>query len=149
VSARFVSDAHSMAEQACLFPTKSKGQCERETGRATNGRPYKNCLNRREKPTRKPEPVVWVPAAFDAISISKSYPLTAQSAVSPGCRGSAPAGVQGQSPWPPEGLSFQFESTGVQLVVGALLVDEGLVVAAFDDAAVVKDHDGVGIAHGG
>ena len=123
-------DMSEHAERASPFPTRTKRQCEHESERATNGRPYGTLLigltrntraghapplqklhqpkgNTDKKaegtvlpsaafvaisskksspaplarnrgagdhplPTRKPEPVVWVPAALDSISISKS-----------------------------------------------------------------------------
>ncbi len=42
---------------------------------------------------------------------------------------------------------FQFKSTGVELVIGALLGDELLVGAPLNDPALVKHHDAVGISH--
>ena len=42
---------------------------------------------------------------------------------------------------------FEFEGAGIELVVLALLGDEVIVGAAFDDAAMVKHHDNVGILH--
>ena len=44
---------------------------------------------------------------------------------------------------------IQFESAGVELVVGALLGDQILVGATLDDAAVIQHHNAIGIAHGG
>lgn len=46
-------------------------------------------------------------------------------------------------------LSLQLEGAGVKLVVGAVLGHEFFVGAAFDDAAVIEDHDDVGILNGG
>ena len=43
----------------------------------------------------------------------------------------------------------EFEGAGVELVVGAVFSHELVVVAAFDDATVVHDHDDVGILDGG
>ena len=40
----------------------------------TSGGLFNSLPNRREIPTRKPEPVVWVPAALDAVISLKSYP---------------------------------------------------------------------------
>src|SRR5699024_5576807 len=45
--------------------------------------------------------------------------------------------------------SVQLQRAGVQLVVGAVLGDQLVVGAALDDAAVVQDHDGVGVLDGG
>ena len=47
------------------------------------------------------------------------------------------------------GKSVQLQRAGVQLVVGAVLGDQLVVGAALDDAAVVQDHDGVGVLDGG
>ena len=44
---------------------------------------------------------------------------------------------------------IQLEGTGVKLVVGAAFGHELVVVAAFDDAAMVEDHDNVGILNSG
>ncbi len=44
---------------------------------------------------------------------------------------------------------LQLKGTGVELVVGALLGDELLVGATLDDAAVVEDHDAVGVHNRG
>ena len=43
---------------------------------------------------------------------------------------------------------FKLERAGVELVVGALFGDEAFVGAPLDDAAVVQDHDTVGIHNG-
>ena len=40
VIARFVLGEDGMTERACPFPARAKRQRERETGRATKGRPY-------------------------------------------------------------------------------------------------------------
>ena len=44
---------------------------------------------------------------------------------------------------------IQFEGTGVKLVVGAAFGHELIMVAAFDDSAMVEDHDDVGVLDGG
>ena len=43
---------------------------------------------------------------------------------------------------------FQFESAGVELIVGALLSNQILMSAALDDMAVVQNHDTIGIHDG-
>ena len=43
---------------------------------------------------------------------------------------------------------FQFKRSGVELVVGALFLEQLFVAAAFNDASVVKDHYYVGVAYG-
>ena len=45
-------------------------------------------------------------------------------------------------------FSLQLKRTGVELVVGAVLSHEFVVGAAFDDLAVVEDHDDVGVLDG-
>src|SRR5699024_6114519 len=47
------------------------------------------------------------------------------------------------------GRLVQFQRAGVQLVVGAVLGDQLVVGAALDDAAMVQNHDGIGVLHGG
>ena len=44
---------------------------------------------------------------------------------------------------------FQFERTGVELIVGALLGEQLLVVAAFDDVSMIQYHDDIAVADGG
>lgn len=46
-------------------------------------------------------------------------------------------------------FSLQLKRTGVELVVGAVLSHEFVVGAAFDDLAVVEDHDDVGVLDSG
>lgn len=43
----------------------------------------------------------------------------------------------------------EFEGAGVELIVGAVFSHELVVVAAFDDATVVHNHDDIGILDGG
>ena len=43
---------------------------------------------------------------------------------------------------------FQFECAGIELVVGALLGDQIIVGTPLDDAAMVQDHDAVGVHDG-
>ena len=40
---------------------------------------------------------------------------------------------------------FKLECTGVELVIGSFFRNQLFVAAAFDDAAVVEDHDDIGI----
>ena len=73
--------------------------------------------NRRKTPTRKPEPVVWVPAAFDAVSFLNSYPLArvtrqirgAGDHPLLGSRGSAPGRCRA-APCPPEAPLVNIQS---------------------------------------
>ena len=44
---------------------------------------------------------------------------------------------------------IQLQRAGVQLVVGALELDQILMGAALDDASMVEYHDGIGILYGG
>ena len=50
---------------------------------------------------------------------------------------------------PPIFCLFQLECAGVELIVGAPFGDELFVASALDDAAVVEDHDNVGVLDGG
>ena len=43
----------------------------------------------------------------------------------------------------PNSALFQLESAGVELIILAFLFDQLLVVAAFDDLAVLQHHDHV------
>ena len=45
--------------------------------------------------------------------------------------------------------SVQLEHAGIELVIPALLLQQGLVVAPLDDPAVLQHQNSVGIAHGG
>ena len=44
---------------------------------------------------------------------------------------------------------FKLECAGVELVIGSFFRNQLFVAAAFDDAAVVEDHDDIGILDGG
>ena len=44
---------------------------------------------------------------------------------------------------------FQFKSTGIQLVILAFLLHQGVVVASFQNMAVFHDHNQIGILNGG
>ena len=105
------------AERASPFPTKAKRQRERETGRATNGRPYGALLVVLTRNTRaghapplqgqavgsvlcwggyhppaaakKAGGTVLPPAAFDAAPNIQGHPRA--KGAEPGCRGSSPA----------------------------------------------------------
>ena len=44
---------------------------------------------------------------------------------------------------------FQFERTGVELIIGALLGEQLFVVAAFDDVSMIQYHDDIAVADSG
>ena len=46
-------------------------------------------------------------------------------------------------------LSFKLYGSCVELVVNTMLGDKGIMVTPLDDAAMIKDHDRIGVTHGG
>ena len=44
---------------------------------------------------------------------------------------------------------FQFKSAGIQLIIGAFLRDQVVMVTTLNDMTMIENHDGVRVLHGG